>query len=707
MSQEYRIARKDGTYVFWSDRGRPLYDYKGTVTRFIGACTDITERRQKEEVLKVTRQAAEAASQAKGQFLANMSHEMRTPMNGIIGMTELALETNLTPEQRGLLTTVKDCADTLLALINDILDFSKIEAGKLWLDPVDFSLRELLEDSVRSLALRAHQKGLELACHVQPEVPDALRGDSVRLRQVIVNLVGNAIKFTERGEVIVHAVVESTDDNGSLLRFTVEDTGIGIPPAKQEVIFEAFTQADGSTSRIFGGSGLGLAICRQIVAIMGGRIWVESEPGKGSRFQFTARFGRSKQTRTGTAPFVNLRGLPVLVVDDNATSRQILQEHLARWEMQPVLVDAAAGALAELRRAAEAGNPFPLVLVDATLPGADAFGLARQLLDQRNLASGLIMMLSSAAQVEDTERCRELGITVWITKPVRQSELFDAVMSSLGTAHAPSRRATAGPKPVLLTARPLRILLAEDNAVNQRLAVRLLEKWGHSVTVAVNGRRAVESWEQSRFDLILMDVQMPEMSGLEAVAEIRRREGALTPAPHIPIVAMTAHAMEGDREKCLAAGMDHYVTKPIDQRRLFEAIEGFFVQPPRPESSDMSAPKPMLQLDPAVVLQRFDGDRELLREVATLFLKDAPGHLVAIRDAISHGDGPALERAAHTLKGSVGNFSAAAAHDTALALEMMGRAGDFTRALETLEELEQQIKLLGSALGTLTKDQAA
>ncbi len=707
LAQEYRIARKDGSYVFWSDRGRPLYDHKGTVTRFIGACTDITERRQKEEALKVTRQAAEAASQAKGQFLANMSHEMRTPMNGILGMTELTLETDLTQEQRGLLTTVKDSADTLLALINDILDFSKIEAGKLWLDPVDFSLREILEDSVRSVALRAHQKGLELACHVRPEVPDGLRGDSVRLRQVIVNLVGNAIKFTERGEVIVHAAVESTDDNGSLLRFTVEDTGIGIPRAKQEVIFEAFTQADGSTSRIFGGSGLGLAICRQIVAIMGGRIWVESEPGRGSRFQFTARFSRSKKTRTGTAPFVNMRGLPVLVVDDNATSRQILQQHLSQWEMQPVLVDAADGALAELRRAAETGAPFPLVLLDATLPGTDAFGLARQLLEHRDPASGLIMMLSSAAQLEDTARCRELGIAVWITKPVRQSELFDAIMTSLGTAHAPSRRAAAAPKPVVRTACPLRILLAEDNAVNQRLAVRLLEKWGHSATVAVNGRQAVEAWEQSRFDLILMDVQMPELSGFEAVAEIRRLEAALTPSPRIPIIAMTAHAMEGDREKCLEAGMDHYVTKPIDQRRLFEAIEGIFVRTPPLETSEMNANSPPLTLDPDVVLRRFDGDHELLREVASLFFKDAPAYLLAIRDSICRSDGAALERAAHTLKGSVGNFGAAAAHDTALALEKMGRASDFTRAPETLVELERQITLLGPALTTITNNQAA
>jgi len=707
LAQEYRIARKDGSYVFWSDRGRPLYDYKGTVTRFIGACTDITERRQREEALNIARQSAESANLAKGQFLANMSHEIRTPMNGIIGMTELALETELTAEQRVLLTTVKDSADTLLAVINDILDFSKIEAGKLRLDPVDFSLREMLEDSVRSLALRAHQKGLELACHIQPEVPDALHGDFIRLRQIIINLVGNAVKFTQRGEVIVHAALQSADDGGALLRFMVEDTGIGIPKEKQDLIFESFTQADGSTSRSFGGTGLGLAICRQIVSMMGGRIWVESDPGKGSRFQFTARFSRSKEIKTGTAPFVNLRGLPVLVVDDNATSRQILQDQLTRWEMQPVLVDAAAGALPELRRAAEAGKPFPLLLLDATLPGADSFTLARQILDHPNLACRVVLVLSSATRREDTARCRELGIDLWITKPVRQSDLLDAIMTSLDTGKVPIRRAAAGPDQALRTVRPSRVLLAEDNAVNQRLAVRLLEKWGHGVTVAVNGRRAVEAWEQSPFDVVLMDVQMPEMSGVEAVAEIRRREASLDPGRHIPIIAMTAHAMEGDREKCLAAGMDHYVTKPIDQRRLFAVIEGFLVRLQPAERSDMKPNPPLLQLDPEVVLRRFDGDRELLREVAALFLKDAPDHLVEIRRAISQGDGPALERAAHTLKGSVGNFSADSAYGTAFALEQMGRAGDFTRALEALTELELQFSLLGPALEMITKDRAA
>jgi|GEM_PF-486356 len=705
LAQEYRIARKDGSYVFWSDRGRPLYDHKGTVTRFIGACTDITERRQREEALNIARQSAESANQAKGQFLANMSHEIRTPMNAIIGMTELALETELTAEQRGLLTTVKDSADALLAVINDILDFSKIEAGKLRLDPVDFSLREMLEDSVRALALRAHQKGLELACHIRPEVPDALHGDFIRLRQIIVNLVGNAIKFTQRGEVIVHAAVETVDATGALLRFVVEDTGIGISPEKQEVIFESFTQADGSTSRSFGGTGLGLAICRQIVTMMGGRIWAESESGRGSRFQFTARFSRSKEIKTGTAPFVNLRGVSVLVVDDNATSRQILQENLSRWEMQPVPVDAAAGVLPELRRAAEAGKPYPLLLLDATLPGADAFALARQILEHPNLACRVVMVLSSATVREDTARCRGLGIELWITKPVRQSDLLDAIMTSLGTGQV--RRAAVGPDQALHTARPSRLLLAEDNAVNQRLAVRLLEKWGHGVTVAANGRLAVESWEQGPFDLILMDVQMPEMSGFEAVAEIRRREALLQPSPHIPIVAMTAHAMEGDREKCLGAGMDDYVTKPIDQRRLFGAIEGFLVRLQSAESTEQTDNLPQLHLDPDVVLKRFDGDRALLKEVAALFVKDAPEHLAEIRTAIARGDGSALERAAHTLKGSVGNFSASAPFDTAHTLEKMGRAGDFTRALEILNQLEQQIRALGPALGMLTKEQAA
>jgi PAS domain S-box-containing protein len=705
FNEEYRVARKDGSYIYWSDRGRPVYDLKGNVSKFIGACTDITDRRQKEQELKKAMEDAESANRAKSQFLANMSHEIRTPMNGIIGMTELALGTEMNNEQRGLLNTVKESAGTLLALINEILDFSKIEASKLKLEPIDFNLRDTIEDSVLTLALRAHQKGLELACHLPPEIPDALIGDPGRLRQVVVNLVGNAIKFTERGEVVVHGAVETLSPGDALLHFIVEDTGIGIPTDKQQIIFDAFTQADGSTTRNYGGTGLGLAICSQLVNLMGGRIWVESEPGRGSKFHFTVRFGLQKNPPAQTATQLTLKDMPVLVVDDNATSRQILREFLVRWRLKPTLADNGPAALAELERAAAEGRPFPLVLLDAAMPQMDGFALAHEVKDKPALARAFVMMLSSAEQLEEAARCRELGISTYLTKPIRQSELLDAIVSALGQGPATQSHASPVPELVLRSARPSRILLAEDNPVNQRLAVRILEKWGHSVVVAGNGQKALEAHEQASFDLILMDVQMPEMSGLEATTEIRHREK--TTGRHIPIIAMTAHAMEGDRQKCLSAGMDRYVTKPIDQKKLFEAVEGFLNQSPPKELIVMNETKAALNFDPSVALLRVDGDRDLLKEVAGLFLEDTPRLLLEIRNAILCADAKALERSAHTLKGSVGNFGARNAFEAAFALEQMGRAGDFARAEEIFAQLERQLALLAPALEALMKEKAA
>jgi len=738
FTEEYRIARKDGGYVYWADRGRPIYSHKGQVIKFIGACTDITERKHREEELRKAKDGAEAANLAKSQFLANMSHEIRTPMNGIIGMTSLALDTELTGEQRGLLNTVKESADTLLALINDILDFSKIEAGKLTLDPIDFNLRNRLEDALLAVALRAHQKGLELVCHLPPDVPDALVGDPGRLRQVVLNLVGNAIKFTARGQVVVDVRVQSQGEHGVTLHFTVSDTGIGIPKEKQRLIFEPFTQADGSTTRTYGGTGLGLAISTQLVGLMGGRIWVESEVGQGSRFQFTVRFGLQANPQIKPVETqVILKDLPTLVVDDNAVNRQILDEFLRQWEMKPVLVDGGEAALAEMELAAAAGHSYPLVLLDAMMPQVDGFTLARKIRENPRLANAVIMMLSSANQVTDSARCRELGIAVYLTKPIRQSELLDAIMSALGNGRLP----TVSPsfsvaEPVRKNSYSLRVLLAEDNPVNQRLAVRLMEKWGHSVTVVGNGLKALETWEKEPFDLILMDVQMPEMSGLEVTAAIRQREGQAPAEPRlagqlgeanaepasanvprssfpvprsgrIPIIAMTAHAMEGDREKCLAAGMDQYVTKPIDQKRLFEVVEGLCSARPLAESVIMQAPNQELDFDPTAALKRVDGDRDLLKEVASLFFEDTPRLMTEVRNAIQRGDGKALERSAHTLKGSVSNFGARMALEAAVSLEQMGRNGDFARASEVFAQLDRQVTLLVPALEAVLKEKAA
>ncbi|MBV9851198.1 MAG: PAS domain S-box protein, partial [Armatimonadetes bacterium] len=486
---------------FFETHCTPVRDETGRISEIIGVARDITERKRVEQALSEAKEAAEAATRAKSEFLANMSHEIRTPMNGILGMTELALETDLTHEQREYLLMVKDSADALLTVINDILDFSKIEAGKLDLDAVEFPLRDTLDDTVRILAVRAHEKNLELACRVGPDVPDALVGDPGRLRQIIVNLAGNAIKFTEHGEVVVETEVQERTERDVLLHFAVRDTGIGIPADKQHLIFEAFAQADNSTTRRYGGTGLGLTISSQLVSLMGGRIWVESRLGHGSTFHFTARFGLGVQIAPAphalTDPSI-LRGLPVLVVDDNATNRRILQEVLSGWHMRPTAVGSAPEALAEMQRASGAGRPFPLVLLDAMMPGMDGFELAERIKHQPGLAQATLMMLSSAGQRDDATRCRALGVASYLTKPIKQSELLDTIMNTLdGFSAAPLEPVGGTPAPLAPARRPLRLLLAEDNAVNQRLAVRLLEKRGHRVTVAGNGREALAAlWGQ-------------------------------------------------------------------------------------------------------------------------------------------------------------------------------------------------------------------
>jgi two-component system, sensor histidine kinase and response regulator len=686
----------DGRITWVSTTKLPLRNDQGQLVGTFGLSRDITQRRRAEAAMREAKEAADAANRAKSEFVANMSHEIRTPLNGIIGMTELALDTHLTAEQRDYLETVSQSAEALLLIVNDILDFSKIETGKLELEVTDFRLHEILDNTLHTLALRAHKKGLELAYFVDAAVPSFLRGDPIRLRQVITNLVGNSIKFTQTGEIVVRVEkVEDTADSVTL-QVQVSDTGVGIPADKQQAIFDAFTQADASTTRQFGGTGLGLTISNYLVQQMGGRISVQSQEGQGTVFEFTAVFGR-QDTPDPEIPagcLERLRGRRVLIVDDNETNLRILRQMCEGWGLMVTAVDRGGAAFDALDAAARQQQPYAILITDCQMPQMDGFTLIEKVRSCARLPGLAILMLSSGSRPEDTDRASQLNIAALLVKPVRQLKLLRCVDAILGgPAELPS---AAPPAPERARLAPLRVLVAEDGLVNQKLVRELLQKQGHQVTVVASGSEAVAAWQADPPDIVLMDVQMPGMDGLEATHEIRRLESAT--GRHTPIVAMTAHAMKGDRQRCLEAGMDEYVSKPLRQQQLLASmatalgLAAVSATAPAPTgAAPAAAPTAERVIDWQDALDAVNGDRATLASVVEAFVMEAPKLTQQLRDALASGDAPVFRRASHTLKSSLRFFGAHAAADQAWQLENLGKDGDLKTAALYLDALIEAI----------------
>jgi two-component system sensor histidine kinase/response regulator len=726
---------QDGREVWVYTVKIPIKDKKGECVGLLGIFWDITEHKRAEDALREAKEKAEEANRLKSEFLANMSHEIRTPMNAIIGMTGITLDTNLTGEQREYLNIVKESGYALLGLLDDILDLSKIEAGRMELNLLDFDLRTTVEGVTDTLVSRASNKGLELACMIHPQVPMLLRGDTGRLRQILMNLGGNAVKFTEKGEVVIRVELSKETEDQATLLFSVTDTGIGIPENKKEKIFESFVQADGSASRKYGGTGLGLSISKRLVELLGGQIGVESQPGKGSRFWFTVIFEKQKDFKEiSLNPPLDIRGLRILVVDDNQTNRTILVKILESFGCFGEEAESGTRALQMLKKAVRKGEFFDLVLLDMHMPEMDGEGTLRAIKGDQEIKDVPVVILTSIGERGDAARLEALGCAGYLTKPVKQSQLFDTIITLWSR-----QKTVVKEKPSTIVTRHtiaeqkrqrVRILLAEDNPMNQKLVVILLKKAGYSVDAVENGRRAIQSLKLKAYDLILMDVQMPEMNGFEATKAIREMEGE---AKHTPIIAMTAHAMQGDRERCLQAGMDDYISKPIEPQKLFTAIEKWTKpqgkekdlspftlhlspqkselalsehtvrQAHRPEGSTLltlpersrrEQSRGIEPIDLESALQRFDGDKEFFKEMLQEFLSYVPKQLDKLAEAIKTGDAKVVEREAHSLKGAAGNLGAKPIADLALQLGFLGRKGDFAGAKKVIDNLEAELKRL-------------
>ena len=734
VNLEHLATTKSGKEIWLSTNGIPMLDPDGNLLGYRGSLTNVTERKRTEnELIEINKYLeittarandlaiqAEVANYAKGDFLANMSHEIRTPMNGVIGMTGLLLGTDLTDEQRRYAEIVRTSAESLLGLINDILDFSKIEAGKLELEILDFNLESLLDDFAATLALRAHDKGLELVCWAEPSVPTLLRGDPGRLRQILTNLAGNAIKFTKTGEVAIRVSLERQNDSHVFLRFCVRDTGIGIPPDKIGLLFNKFMQADASTTRQYGGTGLGLAISKQLAEKMGGQAGVSSELGKGSEFWFTVRLAKQPDAPPTPPPTpAELRDVRVLVVDDNATNREILRVRLAERGMRPAEALDGPSALQALYLALDANDPFRLAVLDMQMPGMDGASLGRAIQADPRLKNVRMVMLTSLGARGDAKRFEDIGFAGYLTKPVRHQDLFGVLSLALADpSAAPSARPIAtrhSAREALPTFKnsKARILMAEDNVTNQQVALGILKNLGLHADAVANGREAVDALRSIPYDLVLMDVQMPEMDGYEATRAIRDPQTRL-PNPAVPIIAMTANAMQGDRNTCLEAGMDDYVAKPIAPRALADALSKWLPKDadpapptPPPPASPASPPPPAPPLpdpsdlpvwDEAGMLERMMGDQDLAHTIADVFLTDMPRQLDALDAALQTADPPAVRLLAHTVKGVASNVGGERLRAVAQQMESSAKSGNVPAAAARMPHLRAEFQTLAQAI---------